>query len=621
MTILQTGLTASSGASSPEHGRFRPRFTLEQITRTVTLGHFAVSPDGRHSVYTVAGFYFGFPVIPRFGHDNNLRLARLDDGGIRRLTSGPQAKTRPVFSPDGGRVAYEAEGDIWIVDIADGSTYRVTTHASTDGDVAWSPTGDEIAFVSRRGGKVDLWVASVAGERHGLRRLTDDDARERSPDWSPDGEWVAYEARRDDEHFFASGIFSVAAGGGAPRRLTPVDEVTNSTPRWSPDGSTLAFLSDRSGFTHVWIARSDGGDAREIDTGPHDSISPHFEVEPVWSHDGSQILISANRGGSFDLAAVAVDAGTVEFLRAGRGNYRQVGWRRDGAPVFVHEAPWAPPDLYVGAADGDVQLTFSSHVAFRPKHFPRMKRVSLEAEDGLRLEGFLLEPSGLRDGEQRPAIVNLHTNIYGQFYDGWHPFFHYLAESGYPMLMADQRGSAGYGRAFRDAEVGDYDRGVLFDIEAMAAFLKSQPSVDPDRVAVMGLSHGGYRALFALTRRTEMFAAGIDLMGPTDRRRFVNRSRLFHIGSSPDVDPDLYRRISPIALVGRLEAPLLIIHSDADENVAPAQSYELADALDRHHKEFEMVVYQGEAHGLADPAHQLDSYRRILAFLELHIGR
>ena len=197
----------------------------------------------------------------------------------------------------------------------------------------------------------------------------------------------------------------------------------------------------------------------------------------------------------------------------------------------------------------------------------------------------------------------------------------WLWAPGYPMLMADQRGSAGYGRAFRDAEVGDYDRGVLFDIEAMAAFLKSQPSVDPDRVAVMGLSHGGYRALFALTRRTEMFAAGIDLMGPTDRRRFVNRSRLFHIGSSPDVDPDLYRRISPIALVGRLEAPLLIIHSDADENVAPAQSYELADALDRHHKEFEMVVYQGEAHGLADPAHQLDSYRRILAFLELHIGR
>jgi dipeptidyl aminopeptidase/acylaminoacyl peptidase len=622
--LMALVLVVTSPPEAGEHDRFEPRFTLEQITRTRTLGHFSISPDGGNAVYAVAGYYFGFPVIPRLGHDNNLSIVDLESGETRRLTSGPTAKTRPIFSPGGASVAYETEGDIWVVEIASGEAHRVTTHSATDSNAAWSPRGDEIAFVSRRGGQTDLWVASVEGERHGLRRLTSDASSESSPDWSPYGDRIAFQARREDEHFFASGIYTIGIDGGEVQRLTPADETTNSTPRWSPDGSRLAFLSDRSGFVHVWITDANGTRVTEIDTGPHDSTSPHFEVEPVWSPDGSRILVSVNYGGSFDLVAVDAAGRDFEMIRSGRGRYHAVGWNRDEEPVFTYEAPWAPPDLYfVDAADGDAdrRLTFSSHVAFRRSHFPRMERVSFRAADGLPLEGFLLEPSRLQDGERRPAIINLHTNIYGQFYDGWHPFFHYLVESGYVMLMADQRGSAGYGRAFRDAEVGDYEQGILLDIEAMADFLKSQPSVDPDRVAVMGLSHGGYRSLFALTRRPEIFAAGIDLMGPTDRRRFVNRSRLFHIGTSPEQDPDLYRRISPIALVDRFRAPLLIIHSDRDANVSPAQSYELADALDRHHKRYEMVVYRDEAHGLADPDHQLDSYRRIVDFRELHLGR
>ena len=87
-------LGASVG--SAEHTRFTPRFTLEQIVQTRPLGHFAISADGTKVAYTVAGYYLGFPVIPRFGEDNNICVVSLDSGEITQITSGLVPKTKPV---------------------------------------------------------------------------------------------------------------------------------------------------------------------------------------------------------------------------------------------------------------------------------------------------------------------------------------------------------------------------------------------------------------------------------------------------------------------------------------------------------------------------------------------
>ena len=95
----------------------------------------------------------------------------------------------------------------------------------------------------------------------------------------------------------------------------------------------------------------------------------------------------------------------------------------------------------------------------------------------------------------------------------------------------------------------------------------------------------------------------------------------FHIGAgvTEQEDPELYKRVSPVAWVEHLRAPLLIIHSDRDLDVAPGMTCNLVDELERQHKAHEVVIYPGEGHGLADPAHQLDSYRRILFFLDRHL--
>lgn len=594
-----------------------PAFTLEQSVQVRTIGHVAVSPDGRWAAFALAGHYFGFPVIPRFGHDNNIRVVSLDTGEIRQATSGPAEKIRPVFSPKGDLLAFESQDDVWVVRLSDGRLTRVTTHSGRDSSAFWSPDGRCVAFLSNRSGGSDIWLASVDGERHGLTQLTSDGISKTGAQWSPDGSRIAYAAKGPLD-FYSESIFVVAAGGGATRRITPPDEFEHSQPRWSPDGSRIAFVSDRSGYAHVWTMNADGSDPRHLDSGPYDSASPHFGVRPVWSSDGQRILITRNTAGRFDLAALSVANGSITVLGSGPGQYHEAGWRHDGQPVYVYENAWSPPDLYVAAADGAArQLTFSSHVAFRESHAARVERVRFTSTGALEIHGFLLTPRERGAGTRLPAIVALHPNGDGQFYDHWNPFFHYLAQSGYALLLLDQRGSSGYGRAFRKAQIGSWGSGTFDDVKAAAGFVKSLPYVDPRRVGVMGLSFGGYQTLLALTKTPHLFRAGVDLMGPTDRRgRQGDRYRELQIGAREKDDPDLYDRISPITSVSALRAPLLIIHSDQDRNVAPEETYRLIDELQRQHKYYEAVIYPGEAHGLAKPAHQLDSYRRILQFFD-----
>ena len=617
--LLTLAATTGVVAQAPGVDPRPPALSLEEIVRTRTPGHFAVSRDGRRVVHALSGFHFGFPVVPRFGEDNNLRVIDAETGESVQATTGLSPKTAPRFSPDGTRVLFESEGDLFVVELAGGATRRLTTHPSRDHDAEWSPDGRSIVFVSDRAGRTDLWIMSASGEREALRRLTDDSASESDPEFAPDGASITFSATRPDEHYFSSGLYSVPAGGGAPSRLTPRDDRDNHTLRHSPDGTRIAYISDRTGFARVVLANPDGSNPQTVDTPPGDCASPHWRVAPQFSADGKRILVSLGREGRFDLVEIDVASARARVLREADGHHHALGYRSDGAPLYVHENYFSPPDLVVLAAAGSRRLTHSGHARYQPAAFAERRRVTFPSADGFVVHATLLTPRGPQAGPL-PAVVNLHPNSYGQFFDHWSPYFDYLATSGYAVLNVDQRGSSGYGRAYRDAAIGQWGTGTYEDVKAAARWLGARPDVDRSRIGVMGLSFGGYLTLMGLVRDPDLFAAGIDLMGVVDRRgRFAGRNTLFHVGPTEAENPDLWARISPITQIAKLRAPLLILHADEDRNVSVEQTHILVDELVRHGKNHEVRIYQGEAHGLADPQNQLDSYQRILAFFDRHL--
>lgn len=617
VTALVAAVTIAAGPNDAYH----PAFTLEQITQVRTLGQFAVSADGARVAYGIAGHYFGFATVPRFGEDNNLRVITLATGATVQMTSGSEPKTAPVFSPSGDRLAYEEDGDVWTVDLATGATRRVTTNGAPDTSPTWSPDGRSIAFVSSRGGKADIWVADATGESTHLHQLAADNLIKDDPQWSPDGSTIVFDAKRADE-YYSGGIFAAPSAGGTAKRLTPDDRFDSSTARWSPDGSRLAFISDRSGYAHVWTIDVAGGSPVEYDTGPREATAAYWRVAPVWSHDGTHILVSVNHDSRYELISLDTRAHTAATIGEGPGQYHEIGWTPADVPIYAYENAWSPPDIYIGQpASQPRALTFSGHVVFSREHMgPPPERVSFPSLDGLVVHGALLKPSGLKTGEQRPALVLLHPNGYGQFYDQWAPFYQYLAESGYVVLLFDQRGSAGYGRAFREAQIGNWGTKTFDDVKAAAAYVKRLPFVDPSRLGVLGMSFGAYQALLAYTKTPQLFQAVVDIAGNSDRRsNRADKYRALQIGATEDENPDLYRRISPITSVADATAPLLILQGKADKNVAPEQTYELVNALQALGKPFEVFMYPGEPHAFNEPAHQLDSYRQIMRFLDYNL--
>lgn len=614
-----------------DRGGRKPAFSLEELVNTRTLGQFVLSPDRTRVVFTRVGRYFGHPLFPAFGEDSNLTVLTLATGEQIQVTTGPAAKTYPAFSPDGKRIAFESEGDIWTVDLGSGAVRRLTTHVATDRSATWSPDGREIAFVSNRWGRTDIYAMDARGEREGLRRVTDDDAGESWPVWSPDGAFLLFTAARD-EHFYSRGIYRIAASGaaagGEPRRITPADDARNSWPVFSPDGGRIAYFSDRSGFLNLWVMAPDGGAQRQITRVEQDQDYPENDflqtMGPRWSPDGTRLLYFTNRLGNLDLMTVDVASGTATIVSDRDGAHHPVGWV-DGATIaYVYESHTTPPDLYVRGQAGTQRLTYSGRAVYGPEHFDRLESVTWISDDGVQVHGYLRKPRDLREGERLPALVVSHTYNVGQFYNQWTPPFGYVVQSGYILLTVNHRGSNGYGAAFRDLPKGDWGFAQLKDIESAHRFLAALPEVDPARIGMLGYSMGGYLTQLALTTRPDLFKAGVVVFGLgeiTGDPQRSSRNYIWHIGGTELEKPEEYRRRSPVNHVVDMRAPALIIHSDGDPIEPVTKVRNFTYEMEKHGKPFEVVIYANEAHGLRQLDHQLDSYRRVMAFLERHLTK
>ena len=244
------------------------------------------------------------------------------------------------------------------------------------------------------------------------------------------------------------------------------------------------------------------------------------------------------------------------------------------------------------------------------------QKLSYASTDGLLIPAYLFKPLTPAPGK-RAAVIFVHGSQHGQFNSRSLPRVTDLVNRGYVVLAPDYRSSSGYTQAFHDA--ADYGGREIDDMLVARQYLASLPEVDSRRIAILGLSHGGYNALMAVARYPDRFAAGVDFFGPTDlvwrltatpaenpnaepgdREYFQGM-----VGKSLDEAPELYRARSPRFLADRIEAPLLIVHGDRDSVVRVQESVWLADALKAAGKtNFALHIIKDGEHGY--PAAQME---------------
>ncbi len=557
------------------------------------------------------------------GDAQPLFLMNAAGGWPVRLTPDAGRYGRPVWSPDGRRLATVLDGALWTMNDGGLERTRVYAHPAGVSEPAWSPDGASLAFRSRERGWDQIWTVPFAGGA--ATRLTAEPADNGPPQWSPGARLLAYSSVRENLH--AADLYTVDAATGRESNLTPASGCYNVAPCWAPSGARLAFFSERDGYFHLHV-RLNSGEVRQLTFGPWEDGGLHARAPQhlAWSPDGAEIAFLRNREGKTDVMVIDQEGQALRRVSPGEGNWGIVGWLPDGKRLIAtFDSPTQPPDIWKLAADGGVaeQITFSAG-GIPAAALVTPERVSCRSRDGREIAGYLYQPK-LQEGGRAPAIVAPHGGPNSQFQFAWRPLFQLFAQEGYAVFGVDFRGSTGYGRAFREANFGAWGHADLHDVVDAAAYLRSLDGIDAARVGIHGQSYGGYLVLCALTAAPAVFTCGVDLFGDSEIAESyrhgdrVGRLDLHRQMGDPADNLELYRRGSPVYAAERVEAPLLILHGRDDRRVPPLMSERMIEALRIEGKFFESRFYEGEGHGFRSLANKRDAAERTLTFLKRYL--
>jgi dipeptidyl aminopeptidase/acylaminoacyl peptidase len=586
-------------------------------------------------------------------------LAHADGSGRIQLTRGDKSSLAPQFSPDGRFVFFISDRagkkNLYRIPVSGGEAENLTLWRGELQTYRVSPDGRRVAFTAteedkdaeqRKKGKEDfrvideknrnaaLYVKALDTETPVHARLLADIKRHITWfDWSPDGQHIVFEhhptASPDDQRHAA--ISEVTWPTGAVREL-PHGKGPASHPLYSPDGRLIAFVrgagerADVEGQRIVLMTRSDGS-VREL--------PPTFDEQPElagWMPDSKRILYAEFKGVRRVLYAMPVDGAPVIVRAPKRGVMGRVQLSEGGATIgYSKQSADEPPEAYVApaASGADEPVRVSAANIGLPK--PPLGKTDLirwKSKDGMEIEGLLTTPVGYRVGTHVPLILNVHGGPSGAFGETFlgepsrYPLAAWAAK-GFAILRPNPRGSTGYGRDFRRRAVEDWGGMPLQDLLAGVDQVIAMGIADPDKLAIMGWSYGGYMTAWAITQTTRFKAAaiGAGISNTVSMYGTQDIPSVFadYFGGTPWEKPSIYAKNSPMEFIGRVKTPTLIQHGEADPRVPVSQGYEYYRALKQLGVPVKMVVYPRMPHSSIEPKFTLHIMEEHLAWAEKYL--
>lgn len=582
--------------------------------------------------------------------------------------------------PDGQRLAFVADitgvPQVWAMPSTGGWPEQLTFGSERVNFVRFGPTGDHLIFGMDVGGNEQQQLYWLAGDGSRVRDLTGRaDALHYWGDWSPDGRQIALAANRRDPRYFdvylidlVSGTMRCVAeadaytlaGPFAPaadrlllkRARGPLDEdlvildlatgqTTLVTPHagqaiyhgaaWSAAGDGLILATDQ-GRDLVGLAYLDltSGSLRWLDT-------PEWDVEALaLSPDRRSVAYSVNVDGCSELRCLDLITGTCRELPEGLppGVIDVLPVCRD--PQAVQPLAWSPdsrslvvslsssqlvPDLWLVELEGRVRrLSQSGRAGLPASVLVEPELIRYPTFDGRLIPAYYYRPAG--QSGPLPVVISVHGGPEAQFRPGFSAVIAYLVHRGYAVLAPNVRGSTGYGREYTHLDDLEKRLDAVADLAASVEWLVAEGQADRRRIAVMGGSYGGFMVLAALTRYPDLWAAGVDLVGIANFVTFLERTGVYRralreaeYGSLEHHRP-LLESISPIHLVDRITAPLLVIHGANDPRVPISETEQMVAALRERSQPVDYLRFEDEGHGIVKLPNRIAAYTAIGDFLD-----
>ncbi len=265
------------------------------------------------------------------------------------------------------------------------------------------------------------------------------------------------------------------------------------------------------------------------------------------------------------------------------------------------------------------------------EHLAPMEPFAYESSDGMEVPGYLTVPQGAK-AENLPVIILVHGGPKGpRDYWGYNALVQFLANRGYAVMQPNFRASGGYGKTFLNA--GDLQWGKLMqdDITWGAKHLIDEGIADPEKIGIMGGSYGGYATLAGLAFTPDLYACGVDIVGPSNIFTLLEsippywesaRAYLHGMVGDPETEEGqkLIREASPLFSADKIEKPLMIIQGANDPRVKKAESDQIVIALRDNDQPVTYLLAEDEGHGFRKPVNNMAMYAEIEKFLADELG-
>jgi dipeptidyl aminopeptidase/acylaminoacyl peptidase len=258
-----------------------------------------------------------------------------------------------------------------------------------------------------------------------------------------------------------------------------------------------------------------------------------------------------------------------------------------------------------------------------------MKSITYKSSDGLEIPAYLTLPKGV-PAKNLPTLVIPHGGPWGRDQWGYHPLAQFFANRGYAVLMPNFRGSTGYGRKFLDAGNLEWGRRMQDDVTWGVKYLVAEGIADPKRVGILGGSYGGYATLAGVAFTPDLYAAGVDIVGPSNLITLMESippyweaaRKMFAVRMGDVSTPEgnaLLKERSPLNFVDKIKTPLLVAQGANDPRVNRREAEQIVIALRDRGFPVEYILAPDEGHGFARPVNNLALYMESEKFLAAHL--
>jgi dipeptidyl aminopeptidase/acylaminoacyl peptidase len=472
----------------------------------------------------------------------------------------------------------------------DRDAYPTSSTFSLGDDFTFSPDGKQLYFtaVPERNEAWstdhDICRVPVSGGTTRWESLTaENPAADGSPQFSPDGKWLAYRAQKRPG--FEADRWDLmllpAAGKGPPRILT--EEFDGSVDQfvWLPDSETIYFATEDRAKTWYYSA----------------SIKATKPLITFISHNDNSAL------------SVSADGKRMAFLRS---------------------ALHMPPEVFV-STDRATRYEMrnaseANHKLLAELNLPEPETVNVNGAGGMPMQMWILKPPGFDAKKRWPLAFLVHGGPQGAWQDGWSWRWNAQAWTarGYVVALPNPRGSTGFGQQYVDEISGDWGGKCYEDLMAGLAYLEKQPWIDSERMAAAGASFGGYMMNW-FQGNTTKFKTLICHCGVYNfESMYASTEELWfdeweHGGPPWGKNRASYEKHSPHRLAKNFKTPMLVIHNDLDFRVPVSEGIQLFTTLQRLGIPSRFINFPDEGHWVLKPRNSAYWHREVFAWLEKYV--